>query len=232
MRGKGFIVELSGKVFRGEFSVEDFSYEGCRFGFVESPLGNVLVLCESIEMLDLKHLDDLMWGVSGPIRLTYGEFAPAVLKEDFVNVRQMLDYCVGKATGVRYMYHGTSDLHLPSIQLNGLQPAQVDGEEWRAVNDDLPAYCKGKLFLTGTKESAENFLKQKTVEGSAKGNPVILRVPSLQVIDPAKDEHEMGSCEVFTLSPVSPEFVQVEISGEWKSLQSMDFDVALNPMRF
>lgn len=232
MRGKGFMVELSGKVFRGDFDADDFYFEGCRFGFVEGSLGSVLVLGEDIEMLDLKHLDDLLWGVSGPIRLQYGSFAPLQLKESFATARNLIAYCSGKATGVRYMYHGTSDLHLPSIQANGLQPASTEGGDWRAVSSDLPVYCMGKLFLTGTKESAENFIHQKTVEGSAKGSAVILRVPSLQVSAPMPDEHEMGSCEVFTLSPIPAEFVQVEISGEWKPLQSLDFGVALEPMRF
>ncbi|TLX15896.1 hypothetical protein [Rhizobium sp. MHM7A] len=49
MRGKGFMVELSGKVFRRDFDADDFHFEGCRFGFVEGPLGSVLVLGEDIE---------------------------------------------------------------------------------------------------------------------------------------------------------------------------------------
>lgn len=226
------MVALSGKVLRGDFSVDDFTYEGCRFGFVDGPLGSVLVLGEDIEMLDLKHLDDLLCGVSGPIRLQYGEFAPLQLKETFATARDLIAYCSGKATGVRYMYHGTSELHLPSIQARGLQPASTDGDEWKAVSSDLPAYCKGKLFLTGTKESAANFIYQKTVEGSAKGSVVILRVPSLRVSAPVSDEHGMGSCEVFTFSPIAAEFIQVEISGEWKPLQSLDFGVAVEPMRY
>jgi hypothetical protein len=230
MRGKGFMVELSGKVFRGDFDPDDFHYEGFRFGFVEGVLGNVLILGEDIEMLDLKHAEDLLWGVSGPVRLQYGSFAPLRLEETFATAREMLEYCSDKATGVRYMYHGTSDQHLPSIQVNGLQPALTEGDDWRAVGSDLPAYCKGKLFLTGAKESAENFIHQKTVEGSAKGNAVVLRVPSLKVIAPVSDQHEMGSCEVFTLSPIPAEFVQIELSGEWKPLQSLDFDAALEPM--
>jgi hypothetical protein len=232
MRGKGFIVELSGKVFRGDFHVDDFHYENCRFGFVEGPICNVLVLCEDIEMLDLRHLDDLLWGVSGPVRLQYGSGAPVQLKETFATARDLMAYCSGKATGVRYMYHGTSDLNLPSIQANGLQPALIDGDDWKSVSDDLPAYCRGKLFLTGTKESAENFFHQKTVEGSAEGSVVILRVPSSKVVDPVPDVHEMGSCEVFTLSSIPAEFIQVEISGEWKPLQSLDFGVALEPVSF
>lgn len=232
MRGKGFIVELSGKVFRGEFDINDFHYESCRFGFVEGAMCNVLVMGEDIEMLDLKHLDDLLWGVAGPVRIQYGSGAPVQLRETFVTATQLLAYCADKASGVRYMYHGTSDLNLPSIQTNGLRPALVDGDDWKAVSDDLPAYCRGKLFLTGTKDSAENFFHQKSVEGSAKGNVVILRVPTSKVVAPVPDDHEMGSCEVYTLSSIPPEFVQLEISGKWLSLQSLDFDIAPGPMPF
>jgi hypothetical protein len=231
-RGKGFIVELSGKAFRGEFNVDDFHYEGCRFGFVEALLGNLLVLGEDIEMLDLKHLDDLLWGVSGPVTMRYGVGGPPELKEAFASAGGLLDYCSGRAKGIRYMYHGTSDLNLPSIQSAGLQPSMVDGDDWFAVDRDLPAYCRGKLFLTGTRESAENFFHQKTVEGSARGNAVILRVPSAKVIAPVPDEHEMGSCEVYTLSSIRPELIQVRTSHGWEPLQSLVLGASLTPELF
>lgn len=227
MRGKGFIVELSGKVFRGEFTPSDFHYEGCRFGFVEGPLGGVLVLGEDIEVLDVKQLDDLLWGASGPVALRYGMGSPNQLKERFTSIRGLMSYCSERSKGVRYMYHGTSELNLPSIQSQGLQPAGKDGDDWMKVDVDLPAYCKGKLFLTGTRESAENFFHQKTVEGSALGNEVILRVPSHVVVDPVKDDHEMGCCEVYSLSGIKPEFIQVAVADKWEPLQSLDLDASL-----
>lgn len=228
MRGKGFIVELSGKAFRGEFTPGDFHYEGCRYGFVDGPLGSVLVLGEEIEMLDVKQLDDLLWGASGPVALRYGTGSPMQLKERFTSIRGLISYCSERATGVRYMYHGTSDLNLPSIQTQGLQPAASDGDDWAKVDVDLPAYCKGKLFLTGTRESAENFFHQKTVEGSALGNEIILRVPSNTVVNPIKDEHEMGCCEVYTLTSIKPEYIQVAVAGKWEPLQSLDLDASLS----
>ena len=229
MRGKGFIVELSGKAVRGEFTPADFYYEGCRLGFVDGPLGGVLVLGEDIGMLDVKQLDDLLWGVSGPVALRYGVGAPLQLKERFSSIRDLLSYCSKHSNGVRYMYHATSDLNLPLIQTEGLRPATTDGDDWRNVDQDLPAYCRGKLFLTGTRESAESFFQQKVVEGSARGNAVVLKVPSSAVIAPVKDEHEIGSCEVYTLSPIRPEVIQVAISGKWEPLSSLDLGVSMKP---
>ena len=55
------------------------------------------------------------------------------------------------------MYHGTASTYLPSIQKNGLRASLRRAFNVVNINGDKPPVLKGAVYLTTSRETAENF---------------------------------------------------------------------------